>query len=61
MKYNQNLKKSQKSLEPTSQHCCCAQCTIGWVDIGTRIKVPLRFVTYLSKIMKIIENSVLTQ
>jgi hypothetical protein len=37
------------------------QCTIGWVDIGTRTKVPLKFVTYLSKITKINEKSVLTQ
>jgi hypothetical protein len=35
--------------------------TIGWVDIGTRTKVPLKFVTYLSKITKINEKSVLTQ
>jgi hypothetical protein len=34
---------------------------IGWVDIGTGTKVPLRFVTYLSKISKINEKSVLTQ
>jgi hypothetical protein len=26
--------------------------TLGWVDIGTRTKVPLKFVTYLSKITK---------
>jgi hypothetical protein len=32
-----------------------------WVDIGTRIKVPLKFDTYLSKIKKINEKSVLTQ
>jgi hypothetical protein len=31
-------------------------CTVGWVDIGTRRKVPLRFVTYLSKVMKIDEK-----
>jgi hypothetical protein len=36
-------------------------CIIGWVDIGTRTNVPLKFVTYLSKITKINENSVLTQ
>jgi hypothetical protein len=36
-------------------------CEIGWVDIGTRTKVPLKFVTYLSKITKINEKSVLTQ
>jgi hypothetical protein len=35
--------------------------TIGWVDIGTRTKVPLKFVTYLSKNTKIREKSVLTQ
>jgi hypothetical protein len=34
---------------------------IGWVDIGTKTEVPLRFVTYLSKVTKIKENSVLTQ
>jgi hypothetical protein len=34
---------------------------LGWVDIGTRTKVPLRFVTHLSKVMKINEKSVLTQ
>jgi hypothetical protein len=38
-----------------------AICTVGWVDIGTRTKVPLKFVTYLSKITKINEKSVLTQ
>jgi hypothetical protein len=31
-------------------------CAIGWVDIGTRTKVPLKFVTYLSKITKINEK-----
>jgi hypothetical protein len=38
-------------------------CTVGWVDIGigTKIPVPLRFVTYLSKVTKINEKSVLTQ
>jgi hypothetical protein len=36
-------------------------CTVGWVDIGTGTKVPLRFVTYLSKVTKINEKSVLTQ
>jgi hypothetical protein len=36
-------------------------CTVGWVDIGTRTKLPLKFVTYLSKITKINEKSVLTQ
>jgi hypothetical protein len=36
-------------------------CTVGWVDIGTRTKVPLRFVTFISKVMKINEKSVLTQ
>jgi hypothetical protein len=36
-------------------------CTLGWDDIGTRTKVPLRFVTYLSKLTKINEKSVLTQ
>jgi hypothetical protein len=35
--------------------------TVGWVDSGTGTKVPLRFVTYLSKVMKINEKSVLTQ
>jgi hypothetical protein len=35
--------------------------TLGWIDIGTGTKVPLRFVTYLSKVMKINEKSVLTQ
>jgi hypothetical protein len=34
-------------------------CLVGWVDIGTRTKVPLRFVTYLSKVTKIDEKSVL--
>jgi hypothetical protein len=34
---------------------------IRWVDIGTKTEVPLRFVTYLSKVTKIKENSVLTQ
>jgi hypothetical protein len=36
-------------------------CTVGWVDIGTRTKVPLKFVAYLSKTTKINEKSVLTQ
>jgi hypothetical protein len=35
--------------------------TVGWVDIGTRTKVPLKLVTYLSKRTKINEKSVLTQ
>jgi hypothetical protein len=26
------------------------RCRVGWVDIGTRTKVPLWFVTYLSKV-----------
>jgi hypothetical protein len=34
---------------------------VGWVDIGTRTKVSLRFVTYLSKVMKINEKRGLTQ
>jgi hypothetical protein len=29
---------------------------IGWVDNGTGTKVPLRFVTYLSKVTKINEK-----
>jgi hypothetical protein len=36
-------------------------CALGWVDVGTRKKVPLRFVTYLSQVTKINEKSVLTQ
>jgi hypothetical protein len=36
-------------------------CGVGWVDIGSRTKVPLKFVTYLSKITNINEKSVLTQ
>jgi hypothetical protein len=36
-------------------------CTVGWVDIGTRTKVPLKFFAYLSKTTKINEKSVLTQ
>jgi hypothetical protein len=35
-------------------------CTIGWVDIGIGTKVPLGFVTYLSKVKKMNEKSVLT-
>jgi hypothetical protein len=34
---------------------------LGWVDIGTRTKVPLRCVTYLSKVTRIDDKSVLTQ
>jgi hypothetical protein len=34
---------------------------VGWVEIGTRTTVPLKFVTYLSKITKKNEKSVLTQ
>jgi hypothetical protein len=26
-----------------------SHCTVGWVDIGTRARVPLRFVVYLKK------------
>jgi hypothetical protein len=37
------------------------KCGVGWVDIGTGTKVPLRFVTYLSNVTKINEKSVLTQ
>jgi hypothetical protein len=36
-------------------------CALGWVDIGTRTKVPLRFVTFLSKVTKINEKRGLTQ
>jgi hypothetical protein len=36
-------------------------CASGWVDIGTGTKVPLSFVTYLSKVTKINEKSVLTE
>jgi hypothetical protein len=36
-------------------------CTVGWVDIGTGTKVPMRFVTYLSIVTKINEKSFLTQ
>jgi hypothetical protein len=36
-------------------------CTLGWVDIGIMTKYPLRLVTYLSKVTKINEKSVLTQ
>jgi hypothetical protein len=28
----------------------CSGSTLGWVDFGTGTKVPLRFVTYLSKV-----------
>jgi hypothetical protein len=35
--------------------------TVGWVDIGTSSKAPLRFVTCLSKVAKINEKRVLTQ
>jgi hypothetical protein len=37
------------------------RCPLGWVDIGTGTKVPLRFVKYLSKVTKINEKSVLNQ
>jgi hypothetical protein len=36
-------------------------CILGWVDIGSRTEVPLRIVTYFSKVTKIDEKSVLTQ
>jgi hypothetical protein len=36
-------------------------CRVGWVDIGTRTKVPLRFVTYLSKVSETDEKNVLKQ
>jgi hypothetical protein len=32
-------------------------CIVGWVDIGTGTKVPLRFVTYLSKVTKITKKT----
>jgi hypothetical protein len=35
--------------------------TVGWVDIRTGTKVPMRFVTWLSKVAKINEKSVLIQ
>jgi hypothetical protein len=35
--------------------------TLGWVDIGTRTKVPLRFVFYLSKVTKIVTASSLVK
>jgi hypothetical protein len=38
-----------------------ANWAVGWVDIGIGTKVPLRFVTYLSKVTKINKQSVLTQ
>jgi hypothetical protein len=34
---------------------------IGWVVIGTRTKVPLMFVIFLSKVSEIDEKNVLTQ
>jgi hypothetical protein len=37
------------------------ECSLGWVDIGTRTKIPMSFVTYLSKVTKINEKSVLIQ
>jgi hypothetical protein len=40
---------------------CGRACRIGWVDIGTRKKVLLEFVTDLLKITRINEKSVLTQ
>jgi hypothetical protein len=41
----------------------CKYFTIGWVDIGTRTKVPvpLKFGTYLSKETKITKKIVLTE
>jgi hypothetical protein len=36
----------------------CGYCRLGWVDIGIGTKVPLGFVTYLSKVTKINEKSV---
>jgi hypothetical protein len=36
-------------------------CALGWVDIGSGTKVPLRFVTHLSKVTKIKGKIVLTQ
>jgi hypothetical protein len=36
-------------------------CRLGWFDIRIGTKTPLRFVTYLSKVTKINEKSVLTQ
>jgi hypothetical protein len=49
--YEQEVKSSSRVETPI----------VGWVDIKTRIKVPLRFVTYLSKVTKINRKSVLTQ
>jgi hypothetical protein len=31
-------------------------CTVGWVDIGTRARVPLRLVVYLKKVGKMTKN-----
>jgi hypothetical protein len=31
-------------------------CTVGWVDIGTRARVPFRFVVYLKKVGKKTKN-----
>jgi hypothetical protein len=47
------------SVEASCAFCRC--CPVGWVDIGTGTNVPLRFVTYLSKVTKINEKSVFTQ
>jgi hypothetical protein len=35
--------------------------TVWWADIGTRAKVSLRFVKYLSKLTKIEGKGVFTQ
>jgi hypothetical protein len=34
---------------------------VGWVDIGPRPKVPLKFVALISKVMKIADVNVLTR
>jgi hypothetical protein len=56
-----NWKISRKSSFEDVSVQFFGDCSLGWVDIGTRTKVPLKFVTYLSKITKINEKSVLTQ
>jgi hypothetical protein len=54
------LRKQQLVVDVVGSSLIPRACAVGWVDIGTRTKVPLKFITYLSKITKINEKSVLT-
>jgi hypothetical protein len=57
------IQKIQKSTSP-NVHFCVLLCTVlycklGWVDIRTRTKAPLKIVTNLSKVLKMFTKNVL--